>query len=244
MRCVEAAMDDPVAYDRYVLLSGQDYPIASQFEILRFFREHHDREFLEAFPLDVLDAAAEGWSPYFRFRRYHLWIGRKHLQVPVLRKGPPPAPIHHGSTWWALTREALEYIADQFTANARLRRYLRTGFLVDEAYIPTLMMNSRFAGRITGNNVTHAQWTPTSGTHPKTLRSDDFDALVTSPKLLARKFDAATDVDLLDRLDAWCDGKLQRTDMRIPALSPDVRAAANSAAASAEPRFETQPLAV
>lgn len=207
MRCVQAAVRQMEPFDRYVLLSGQDYPIAGRAEITEFFSKHPDTEFLEAFPQDVTDAAVPGWSPYYRFRRHHIWIGERRLHVPVLRKGVPPIPIFHGSTWWALTRAAAVYIADQFDSNRRLKRYLRTGFLVDEVYIPTLIMGSPFSSRVAGSNVTYAEWTPTSGPHPKTLRTDDLDGLLASPKLFARKFDLAFDESLMNELDALHDGK-------------------------------------
>ncbi len=201
MRCIQAAVRKLPAFDRYVLLSGQDYPIARQCEIEEFFSSHPDTEYLEAFPQDVMDAEAPGWSPYFRFRRYHVWVGRRHGVLPLLRKGPPPLPIYHGSTWWALTRDAVTYIADQFASNGSLRRYLRTGFLVDEAYVPTLIMASKLAPKVAGNNVTFAQWTPTSGPHPKTLGIGDLQELLASDKLFARKLDASVDASLMNRLD-------------------------------------------
>lgn len=202
MRCVQAALELMQPCDRYVLLSGQDYPIKGRQHILEFFDNHPDTEFIEAFPLDVMDAGSPGWSPYYRFRRYHFWIGDHHFTVPFVRKGAPPIPIHHGSTWWALTRDAVAYIAQQFDTNVELRRYLRSGFLVDEVYVPSLLMASRFSAKISGNNVTFAQWTPTSGPHPKTLRVDDLEQLLASPKLFARKFDASVDGKLMDELDA------------------------------------------
>lgn len=201
MRCVRVAYRDAERCDRYLLLSGQDYPIADRTHIAEFFAENPDKEFLEAFPRDVTDAGAPGWSPYYRFRRYHFWIGDRRITVPVLRKGQPPLPIYHGSTWWALTRAAIEHIAVQFESNETLKRYLRTGFLVDEVYIPTLMMASRFASKVTGENVTYAEWTPTSGPHPKTLRVDDLATLLKSQKLFARKFDDVVDGSVMDQLD-------------------------------------------
>ncbi|HUN73049.1 MAG TPA: beta-1,6-N-acetylglucosaminyltransferase [Steroidobacteraceae bacterium] len=207
MRCVRAAACHTEPFDRYVLLSGQDYPIARRAEIHEFFRRNAHVEYVEAFPLDVTDPTVPGWSPYYRFRRYHLWIGRRHLKLPLLRKPPPPVPIHHGSTWWALTRGALMHVAEQFEMNAPLRRYLRSGFLVDEVYVPTLLSASPFAARIAGHNVTYAEWTSTSGPHPKTLRAHDLQALLASPKLFARKFDLALDGAVLEELD-----KMHRAD--------------------------------
>jgi hypothetical protein len=200
MRSIQAAMDRPERYDRYVLLSGQDYPIVPRRRIDQSFRDNPQSEYIEAYPLNVMDDAP-GWSPYYRFRRCHLFLGRFHRALPYAHKGPPPQAIYHGSTWWALTRPALEFIAREFKDNNRLRRYLRTSFLVDEAYVPTLLMGSPLRSRVAGHNLTHAEWTPTSGPHPKTLGMEDLPSLQSSSKLFARKFDADVDGVVLDELD-------------------------------------------
>jgi Core-2/I-Branching enzyme len=200
MRSIQAAVGRPERYDRYVLLSGQDYPIVPRWRIDQSFRDDPQSEYVEAYALNVMDDAP-GWSPYYRFRRYHLFLGRFHRALPYTRKGPPPQAIYHGSTWWALTHPALEFIAREFKNNSRLRRYLRTSFLVDEAYVPTLLMGSPFRSRVAGHNLTYAKWTPTSGPHPKTLGIEDLPSLGSSSKLFARKFDADVDSTVLDELD-------------------------------------------
>ena len=205
MRCIETAIHHMEPFDRYVLLSGQDYPIASNREIRDFFSQDRVSEYLEALPLDLLDAQAPGWSPYFRFRRYHVWFGRHHGVLPGLVKSPPQPPIFHGSTSWALTREAVTYLAEQFRADHHLRRHFESSFLVNEAYIPTLMMSSHLAAKVAPSNVTHAEWTPTSGPHPKVLRAADFCTLWRSPKLFGRIFDVAVDVAIMDLLDERLD---------------------------------------
>lgn len=203
MHCVQAAVRRMHPCDRYVLLSGQDYPIAGRGQIVEFFAKNRDTEFIEAFPQDLTDTDAPGWSAYYRFRRYHVWLGDRRLTVPVLRKGQPPLPIFHGSTWWALTPGAMTYIAAQFDSNWQLRRYLRSGFLVDEVYIPTLMMGSPFSSKVAGDNVTFAKWTPTSGPHPKILGIGDLEEILTSRKLFGRKFDAAVDESVMNELDVF-----------------------------------------
>jgi len=206
VRSIQAAVGRSDAFDRYVLMSGQDYPIASRAKISEFFAAHSDTEFIETFLLDLADAAAPGWSPYYRLRRFHLWLGRRHFKLPILRKPMPPQPIYHGSTWWALTRAAVLFAASQFDLNKQLRSYLSSGFLVDEVYVPSLVMNSPFAAKVAGQNVTFAQWTPTSGPHPKILRFEDLDQLLASPKLFARKFDELVDKEILDKLDTLHSG--------------------------------------
>jgi Core-2/I-Branching enzyme len=200
MRSIQAAVDCPERYDRYVLLSGQDYPIVPRWRIDQCFRDDPQSEYIEAHALNLVDDAP-GWSPYYRFRRYHLFLGRFHRALPYAHKGLPPQAIYHGSTWWALTRPALEFIAREFNGNNHLRRYLRTSFLVDEAYVPTLLMGSPLRSCVAGHNLTYAEWTPTSGPHPKTLGTEDLPSLQSSSKLFARKFDADVDSVVLDELD-------------------------------------------
>jgi hypothetical protein len=202
MSGIECAVRSGLDFDRCVILSGQDYPIASHREIVEFFESNREAEYVEAVELDVLDASRTDWSPYYRFRRYHVWLGQRRVVLPLLRKPPPEFAVFHGATWWALTREALAYVDRAFHEQTKFRRAMRTGFLVDEVYVPSLLMNSSFAPRVTRNNVTFAQWTPTSGPHPKTLRSEDLPALLDSPKLFARKVDESLDAALLDQLDA------------------------------------------
>jgi hypothetical protein len=91
-----------------------------------------------------------------------------------------------------------------------LRRYLRTSFLADEAYIPKLLMGSPFASAITGHNLTFAHFTSTSGPHPKILRVDDLEELLSSNKLFARKFDTLVDEAVMTKLDALMDAESNR----------------------------------
>ena len=62
-------------------------------------------------------------------------------------------------------------------------------------------MGSPLRSRVAGHNLTHAEWTPTSGPHPKTLGMEDLPSLQSSSKLFARKFDADVDGVVLDELD-------------------------------------------
>ena len=199
---METAASCGVDFDRCIIVSGQDYPIASHREIVDFFEANPRTEFLEAVELDVTDATRTDWSPYYRFRRYHVWLGRRRVTLPLLRKRVPSFPIFHGATWWALTASAVRYVDDEFRTRAEFRRLMRTSFLADEVCVPTLLMNSAFARNVARRNVTFAEWTATSGPHPKTLRSSDLPALLESPKLFARKFDEALDRGVLDQLDA------------------------------------------
>jgi hypothetical protein len=202
-QCIHTAVREVNDFDRCVLLSGQDYPISSNQDILKFFEENGRREFIEAYPIDISDREQIGWSPYYRFRRIHFWIGKRRYKLPILRKGVLDLKMYHGSTWWALTGEAVHYLDAAIKQKRSFNRYLRTGFLVEEAYLPTLMMNSPFAARVANYNVTFDQWVPESGPHPKILETSDFDRLMNSERLFARKFDLTKCSRILDMLDSF-----------------------------------------
>jgi len=202
LRSVQCAVRSHLDFDRCVLLSGQDYPVVSHREIVEFFLKHAEDEFVEAGRMDLVDSGSPGWTPHYRFRRYHFWLGNQRLKIPVFRKRMPEIDFFHGATWWALTRAAVEHIADRFEHDKVLRRFMQTGFLVDEAYIPTLLMSSPHAPRVTGANLTYARWDGVAGPHPHTLGIGDMPTIRASKKLFARKFDASVDSALLDELDS------------------------------------------
>ena len=70
----------------------------------------------------------------------------------------------------------------------------------DEFLIPTIVMNSPFRDSIINDNFYYIDWSR-GGSNPKTLTAEDFDKLMSSDKLMARKFDTQTDAKILDLLD-------------------------------------------
>jgi hypothetical protein len=48
---IQTAMSHPSTFERFVLLSGVDYPLRSAVEIQDFFAEHANREFINLVPM-------------------------------------------------------------------------------------------------------------------------------------------------------------------------------------------------
>lgn len=196
-----AVSNAEIKCDRFMLLSGQDYPIVSNKEIMSFISLHQKEEFLEANLLNLEDRETLGWTPFYRFLRYHYWLGKLRITLPFFYKKAPKIPIYHGATWWLITYAAAAYITKQFEHNNEWNAFLRTGFLTDEAYIPSVMMSSPFAENVTGYNVTYADWKNPTGPHPKTLGESDLDNMLQSKCLFARKLDMDIDNKIFDLLD-------------------------------------------
>ncbi len=61
-------------------------------------------------------------------------------------------------------------------------------------------MNSRFKETVVNDNFYYIDWSK-GGANPKILTAEDYDQLVSSDKIMARKFDISQDHAILDMLD-------------------------------------------
>ncbi|PPC86126.1 MAG: hypothetical protein CTY37_06580 [Methylotenera sp.] len=198
---LHAVSSDVIKCDRYMLISGQDYPIVSNQAISNFIETHQTEEFIEAVLLDLTDDKTKVWTPFYRFIRYHFWVGKKRISTALIKKNPPNIPIYHGSAWWLLTSKSIEYLADVYIHNKKINRFFSTSFMSDEAYIQTLLMSSPFSTNIVGRSLTYTNWENASGAHPKTLTKDDIAKINTSNCLFARKLDTDLDIEIFNLLD-------------------------------------------
>lgn len=210
-------------YDRYVLLSGSDYPVQAPSYIDAFFDAHRDAEFINcvAVPNDAVgkpltrvtefrhrdtDPAARRW-----LRRGLVLAGlvpRQRDAAAGLRGLKPFA----GSTWWALTHDAAEHILEFVAANPDVVRFFHNVVCADESFFQTVLGNSPFRARFR-RNLTYADWSDggdspayIGAAHLARFRSAgpllQHDGYGSGEFLLARKFsDERTDVvDELDRV--------------------------------------------
>ncbi len=204
LECIKAVVESGIAYDRVIFLSGQDYPIKSPAYIRNFFANHRNEEFMESFSLASPNRWTDwgGWySARSRASYLHLGIRSHWVHVPIRRKIPLGLVPHGGSNWWCLTRPAIEHIHQFLLSHPEVSSYFRRTFLPDEIFFQTVLSNSTFASRITGDNLTFIDSSSPTPPWPTVLDTSFFPALMTSPKLFARKFDAGYDAEILDLLD-------------------------------------------
>ena len=215
----------PGHYAYYHLLSGMDLPIKSQDEIHAFFDAHPDREFLKLWP----------FSPEManRFRYYTLFPEGQHfflthfinnlvksvLKVLHLRINQD-VDFHFAAQWFSISDDFAHYVIDQ---EAWLERVFRHTGTCDEVFMPTLLLNSPYVGRLYDASVHRERqktvdpahpghfrltdWTRgESIRHPWVFRSDDWDLLMDSPYFWARKFDERVDAGIIERICAKLQG--------------------------------------
>ena len=101
---------------------------------------------------------------------------------------------------WSLSRGLIEHLLDHLDRNpSYLKRFAHT-HCPDEIAMQTLIMNSPFAANVVNDNLRYIDWSRMKSAHPYMLDLANWDAMVTSGKLLARKIDRPFSDALIERL--------------------------------------------
>ena len=194
----------------YHLISGVDMPLKTQNEIHSFFAEHQGREFIS-----IDEKSEDGTLFAERIKHYHFlqdFIGRNHgLHIAVAEMAEQfllklqkmskinrlhnfPDGIYKGASWFSITHDMAEYILQN---KKQIKAKYRFGLCADELFLQTIAMTSPHAHNITCDIMRYIDWNKGS---PYTFRVEDYELLITSGKLFARKFDEKTDMEIVDRI--------------------------------------------
>ena len=187
-------------------MSGQDYPITPVDNIYHLLEKNIGKNFI------CYEAEGDWWGHAIsRINKYHFTNfglrGRYRIQfflnalLPA-RKFPLPYKLYGGPRAMCMTLsiECATYIAEFIESNKKLKRFIRFTWGPDEFVIPTLVMNSKFHETVINDNFYYIDWSK-GGSNPKTLTVEDYQKMMDSGKMLARKFDIRTDRAILDMLD-------------------------------------------
>ncbi|MEO1070157.1 MAG: beta-1,6-N-acetylglucosaminyltransferase [Cyanobacteria bacterium J06638_6] len=231
LRCISWLLDNAVEFDWLVLLSGQDYPIQPLSRLEGLLANTSQDGFIDYFPANSPPPTQWNWDKHLSLERYWFryytvpaqlkWLFRK-LYRPVnwnpwlrlkggrfgakiaLRRRTTPFDstfqCYGGSQWHILNRRCVKYIQHFVDTCPDIVEYYRHTLVPDESFFQTILVNNPDL-KLCNDNLRYISWTPP---YPAVLQNQDFDALMSSGKYFARKFDAAVDTEILDRLDARC----------------------------------------
>lgn len=185
------------------LISASDYPLKPAGMIHETLQRHVGRSFMEMHFSD---------SPWWieaqsKVQKYHLayfnFVGKHKLerlinQVTPIRKIPMKMIFTGRSQWMTLCADHVRYVLSYIDENPQVVRFFKYTWGPDEFFFQTILFNSPFRSDIVNDNLRYTDWTE-GGASPKVLTGQDFEKLVNSGKLYARKFDVDSDVlDLID----------------------------------------------
>jgi hypothetical protein len=211
-------VDSGGSFDYAILLTGQDYPLASPARIAATLQEGQGAVYMQHFPLP-----SDAWTDrgldrvehrqfrigarLFRFpgqpfgptRLNRVWLTLAR-RVGLMRQFPAGLVPYGGSSYWCMPAGCARYVLSFLQANPHVERFFRRTMIPDEMLFQTVVMNSPFRHRVAQEDLRFIDWSG-DGNNPRTLTSRDLHRLVSSGKLFARKFDPDVDAEVLDRLD-------------------------------------------
>lgn len=206
LQSLKEVLGKGISYDFLSLMSGQDYPIKPVSAFYHTLENSPGRNFIS------YEVDGKWWQHAIsRIHKYHFtnfgFKGKYKLQFFLnallpKRTFPLPYELFGGprAMCMTVTMDCAAYLVEFVEKNKRLRRFIRFTWGPDEFVIPTLIMNSRFRETVINDNFYYIDWTK-GGANPKILTAEDFNQLIASDKLLARKFDIMKDATILDMLD-------------------------------------------
>ena len=186
------------------LVSGQDYPIKPAAYIANLLKSNLGKEFMLYRYFDT-----EWQEAISRVTKYHFtdytFPGKTIIEKTMNlllpdRKWPLDLRLCGKETFWTLSPECAFYMVDFIDADEKLRKFLRLTWGSDEFIYHTIILGSRFKDRVVNKNYRYIHW-PQGAARPKTLGSGDFESLMASEAIFARKLDINHDSNLFDLLD-------------------------------------------
>lgn len=203
------------SYRYYHLLSGVDLPIKSQDYIHSFFEQNQGKEFIGYW--QNRDKEAE-WC----VKRYHFFMKyskgyNRYLQIITakLRRlitkkwfdffGVRNFPMQckKGFQWVSITDDFCSYLLSR---KKWIKKHFLYTFCPDETYKHTILWNSSFKNKIYSlespekGSMRKIDWKRGQMIAPYVWKADDFEELMHSDKLFARKFNSSVDKEIIDMI--------------------------------------------
>lgn len=224
MEMLKAACEFSVDFDYIFMLSAFDYPLWPNSKICSFLNDRYGSEFIEGMEVQktfYLDNLQREIRPSFEIRCIGAignWLLRgiirrvcKALKIRKKRslqlRDGTKLTVYKGSDYFCITKRLAEYALSYYSAHPEIKRYFRNTFAPSETLIHTIVFNSPFKRNCICCVPPYKglkYMTPLhyiSGTDIKVLCSSDYDQLIDSGKMFARKFRTGVSEDLIHRIE-------------------------------------------
>ena len=199
------------SYARYHLLSGADLPIKTQDEIHEFFDAYEKKEFVGF--CGGSEACEE------RVKLYHLFqekmrrgnrldekMNRGFLKVQKLlginRISKKNIPLRKGLNWFSVTEVLAKAVLEE---KEWIRKTFRNTGCCDEVFLQTVIARKNWLDRVycldeSNDNAAAMRYIDWNRGTPYVFRSEDYEELINSQMMFARKFDVAVDGEIVEKI--------------------------------------------
>ena len=199
-------------YDRYVLVSGQCVPLKSNHQIQEALWKTREVEWIGSRKLvsPVDDGYLQRvqrvyWHSPWRYRgirAFLYWVVEYALEFFyrfLWRKRELVGDFYWGETWFALSHHALSKAMAYGEEDSRFSRVFRGARLVEELYLQTALRRVGTPDAHFLPCISYTDWEKGPET-PRVLDMSDYEKIMASPHLFARKFTWAKSRELVERL--------------------------------------------
>lgn len=206
MILLKTAVNSGKKYSYLHLMSGNDLQIVDNVQFRKFFK-NTDEQYIDYESIDK-PINMRRIKYFFPLQQY---TGKKHgllwamqkilmyiqvmLRINRLRKSPYKH-IAKGSAWFSITLECAQYIVKK---EKEIEKYFYHGSAADELFIQTLILSSKFESKIASNNLRYIKWSEGANS-PEVLKISNYEDLIASQKLFARKFDTKIDSLVISKI--------------------------------------------
>ncbi|MGD1091815.1 MAG: beta-1,6-N-acetylglucosaminyltransferase [Bryobacteraceae bacterium] len=213
---LSAAREANPFFQRFCLLSGSDFPIKRNSHML--LELGSAKEFMR------VDRKLDPHQPNSHTRNVGFYWFMDHpapelraLSGKITRQPYERVVLYHGSAWWVLTRDCVEYILGFLASNSGFCSFFEHTFCPDEIMFHSIVKQSPFALRLTHDfeaapdqseyfvsnehGCHYIDWNTPSPTIPKVLDLENLDKLLHSRCLFARKVNEPQSAELIARLE-------------------------------------------
>ncbi len=202
--------NDENSYSYFHLLSGADLPIKTNDEIHKFFDENAGKEFIH-FSSNEPSSSAQS-----RIRYYHIFRKKRNLFYKILaqialkvqkalgvnRLKKNHLIVQKGTNWFSITHDFANYVVSKRNEIEKIFRY---SYCCDEVFLQTMLVNSDFKNSLympdcNNDQLACARYIDWDRGNPYILRTVDFEDLISSPAMFARKFSMETDKEIVYKI--------------------------------------------
>lgn len=193
-------------YSFYHLISGADLPLKTQDYVHKFFEDNPHIELVEyQKKLNMWDIERIKYYNLYKKNRGFNFINIINKYFILLQKRfnvnrIKNIEVYKGSNWISISNECIKYI---LTQKRKIKKMTMFSICADEIFLHTILKNTEFyeKTKMYGvNNLRFIDWERGTNNSPYIFKNKDYDNLMKSNNLFARKFDFKVDKEIIDRI--------------------------------------------
>lgn len=197
-------------YSYYHIISGTHYPLKPIEEVLSFFEGMNGKTIFSELCQSSLYQETMKLRHYNLFTRrlaygsarsrvafQRLWRVSHRIQDFFKIRRNEGIEYYKASNWVSLSEEAVEYLLNK---EVEIRKVFRWSFCGDEFFVPTMLKSSHLEKYMVSSDKLLKQ--QMGDANPKVYTMEDFDNLVESGCMFARKF-SENNMDVVDRISDY-----------------------------------------